>query len=670
MRPRRLGRLSRALVVGAVVAMGAGGIYAGVPYQIGQSALAHTYYVSPAGSDANNGLSEVLPFRTIGACSALMGPGDTCVIEEGTYHETLRPAQSGSAGRPITYRSAPGASVTLAGDDVISSTWTLQSGAIYTTSITLPISGYQANVFGANQVFVDGAMLDEARWPQNTGTLLAPTEAVADSGTDFNQSTIVDAALSVWPTNALVGATLHVRGGFAWIAQTGVVQSNTQGTTRLTYSGANSGNLVNLGPKAGNAYYVTGMAGETLLTYPGAWAAMPLTHTLAVWLPGSDAPSAHVISVKQRPWAIDLSDRSFVTVQGLTLHAASITTTATSASDVFSDLTVLYPTHFVTIPPGASIFDAHRFDSGVVLSGTNMLLQHSSVAYSAGNGVLLDGALGVVTDTVVHDADYDQVYAPGIMVRTTPAGGALVAHNTVYNTARDGIQVVPTAGRIYTTTITGNDVFNYTLLNMDSGGVYICCNDDGTGSVIDHNWFHDQYAGANPGIGAHQGAGIYLDTGSSYFLVHHNATWNTNEVGLRLNPGTTGNYTNANLGNRILNNTVDGTATASLDGGPISGGAQSINNIYGAGAVSGGFTRDQTNLGSMPAVVDAAHHNYFPAAGSAALGTGTPLGGITPEGDTAPDIGAYQSTEPLWVPGCTFSRTLCADPYVPWATPN
>lgn len=669
MRPPRFGRLSRGLVVGTIVAIGAGGIYAGQPYQVGIAPPVHTYYVSPTGSDANNGLSPVLPFRTIAACSAIMIDADTCILEEGTYHETLRPAHSGSAGRPITYQAAAGAVVTLAGDDVISGTWTLQDGSIYTTAITLPISGYSENVFGANQIFVDGVMLDEARWPQNTGSLLAPTEASADSGTAYASSTIVDAALSVWPDNSIVGATLHVRGGHAWIAQTGTVASNTQSTARLTYTGANAGNPVNLGPKEGNAYYVTGLPAETLLTYPGGWAALPVTHTLAVWLPGSDDPAGHIVSVKERAWAIDLSDRSFVTVSGLTLHGASITTTATSASDTFDNLSVLYPSHFVTIPVGAQIFDAHRYDSGLVLSGTNNLLEHSSVAYSAGNGVLIDGAGTVVSDTLVHDTDYSQAYAAGIMVRTAPAGGDVVAHSTIYNVSRDGIQVLGADTRVYTATITGNDIYNYMLLQMDGGGFYTCCNKDGSGSVVDHNWLHDGYAAANPPDGANQGAGIYLDNGSSYWLVHHNVTWNTQQWGIMLNTGSAGAFNGVTLGNRLYNNTVDGLAVDSVPAvGGMGGGTDFSNNIWFM-APAATPTVQHTNLNSLPAVVDALHHNYFPAMGSAARDAGTVLVGVTPAGDPAPDIGAYDHQQTLWVPGCHL-LPACLDPYVPWATPN
>ncbi len=54
-------------------------------------------------------------YATISACAAVAVAGDTCVIYAGTYNETVAPANSGSAGSPITYSTNPGDSVTVTG---------------------------------------------------------------------------------------------------------------------------------------------------------------------------------------------------------------------------------------------------------------------------------------------------------------------------------------------------------------------------------------------------------------------------------------------------------------------------------------------------------------------------------------------------------------------------
>jgi len=73
------------------------------------------YYVSAAGSDSNDGLSESTAFRTIQRAADLTNPGDTVYIMNGTYTETREGEanfivkRSGSAaGGYITYKAYPG----------------------------------------------------------------------------------------------------------------------------------------------------------------------------------------------------------------------------------------------------------------------------------------------------------------------------------------------------------------------------------------------------------------------------------------------------------------------------------------------------------------------------------------------------------------------------------
>ncbi len=83
-----------------------------------------TYYIATNGNDANAGTSTNAPFKTIQKCASIAVAGDTCQIAGGVYHETVSPAHSGTAGAPITFTSAPGASVTIDGTDGVSG-WTL-----------------------------------------------------------------------------------------------------------------------------------------------------------------------------------------------------------------------------------------------------------------------------------------------------------------------------------------------------------------------------------------------------------------------------------------------------------------------------------------------------------------------------------------------------------------
>jgi hypothetical protein len=112
------------------------------------------YYVGPDGSDANPG-TEQRPFRTIQRGADAMKAGDTCYVREGTYRETVSVRTSGEAGKPIRFAAYPGELVTLSGTEPIEANWVLHEGSIYKARVD---SDFE-------QLFVDGEMMIEARWP-------------------------------------------------------------------------------------------------------------------------------------------------------------------------------------------------------------------------------------------------------------------------------------------------------------------------------------------------------------------------------------------------------------------------------------------------------------------------------------------------------------------------
>jgi len=73
-----------------------------------------TYYVSSEiGSDNNAGTSAAAPFATLQVAANHTAPGDTVLVMNGTYsnggNDVLTISTSGTAGAPITFEAAPGA---------------------------------------------------------------------------------------------------------------------------------------------------------------------------------------------------------------------------------------------------------------------------------------------------------------------------------------------------------------------------------------------------------------------------------------------------------------------------------------------------------------------------------------------------------------------------------
>ena len=71
---------------------------------------ATTYYVSPFGSDNQNGSSSN-PFATIQKAANVVNPGDTVIVKDGTYTDTdgdkkiVRLTRSGASGKWITFKA-------------------------------------------------------------------------------------------------------------------------------------------------------------------------------------------------------------------------------------------------------------------------------------------------------------------------------------------------------------------------------------------------------------------------------------------------------------------------------------------------------------------------------------------------------------------------------------
>ena len=153
-----------------------------------------SYYVAPTGNDANDGRSLAAPFRTIQRCASVAQAGDTCWIRAGVYRETVAPANSGAAGRPITFAAYAGETVVISGADPITG-WTRHSGEIY--KAPMPWTARERASLPEpravdNQVFLNGVMLPEARWPnipwERVTRLSSADNAQADAATIHDHS--------------------------------------------------------------------------------------------------------------------------------------------------------------------------------------------------------------------------------------------------------------------------------------------------------------------------------------------------------------------------------------------------------------------------------------------------------------------------------------------------
>ncbi len=598
-------------------------------------------YVSPDGSDSNPGSLEN-PLKTLGKCAAIVTAGQTCFIRAGKYRETIKPTNSGTSGAPITFMPYNNEVVTVSGADAVTN-WSAYKANIEQASLELQ-TGYNdasssnTELF-ANQVFANGVMLNEARFPNGTTDLLRPKLSNGGLSLSGQTVTINNAEL---PAGSLDGAVVWMNEWF--VSRTAVVSSSGSGSLTATVSDNGSWQR--------GAFWYTITGALALLDAPGEWFYDGTQKSLYVWSPSGGSPQN--IEVKRRNYAFDLTDRSFITVKNLGIFAATITTGATSQGIVLDGIDGKYVSHFATLPDlpadrivpgtdGFGLIGSHIHDSGIQLRGQGNKLTNSRVTFSAGNIVLLEGSGHEVSNNVLSDGDYLSSYAALIQIT---GKDHRILRNTMRDAGRSAINVdwKLTGQTLPNVEIAYNDISRFGTVSTDLGALYVCCYVDLTGSSIHHNWVHDVQA-FSPFWGTR---GIYLDINTFNSTIHHNVIWDLNggKDSYALSIGS-----DRGKGERVYNNTF---VVPVGDGGPS---VEARNNIFAAQA-SMAVGQQSNNLfqDTPPQFTNPTNGDFTLQTGSLAIDAGIAIPGITDGfAGTAPDIGAYESGSPIWKAGANPS---------------
>ncbi len=587
---------------------------------------AATYHVDAStGNDSNPG-SSASPFKTIQKAADSMSSGDTCLVRSGVYRETVTIRANNT-----TYKVADGHTAIISGADPITG-WSKHSGNIYKATMAWDLGR------GKNQIFVDGKAMLEARWPNTPSLDLSkPVKSETDSGSEWTSSTagtIIDSSL---PSKNWVGATAVVAPGSEWVAYTATVQSQSSGrlnlktdTTLLRWWKPSEA------LKAGNHYFLVGV--YDALDSAGEWFLNTTTNTLYLWAPGGGDPSSQLIEAKRRRFALDISNRSNITLDGFKILAAAINSSGSTQNCVIQNITATYVDHFTVIDDDAWENGYFVTRTGIILDGNNNTIKDSEIAYSAGNCVSVKGFNHTLQNNRIHDASYAGTDC-AVVWTEMDTSGHVISNNRLYNSGRSII--VHRRGKRLK--ILNNNIYNGGIQFNDLGLTYTY-QSDGDGTEIAYNFVHDNLSTG------HSAMGIYLDNGSSNYLVHHNVIWNTaNAIQLNLN----------SLNNKIYNN-VAMAKNFSIGGGvapsdPSMAGTVIRNNICNASLTHwlgvAGATVDHNILsGTDPKFVDAANFDFRLKPTSSAIDAGVDVG-LTqdfvgtpiPQGGK-PDIGAYEYT--------------------------
>ncbi|MEL6927199.1 MAG: right-handed parallel beta-helix repeat-containing protein [Cyanobacteria bacterium J06600_6] len=605
-----------------------------------------SYFVDPDGSDRNPG-TLMRPFKTVQKCAELVQPGSTCWLRAGTYRETIIPKASGTEAKPIAFAAYNNEQVIISGTEIVDD-WSLDEDSIYRTNVDLPVDGYSDTGIFANQIFLNGEMMPEARLPNldQKRDYLRPKFLGGGLQSQGGKAAIIEnqevpeidedwAGARVWTNEWYTTRTGEITGGTA---------------ERLTAEMTASWD------RGGFWFYLFGK--QSLLDDRGEWFYDGSEEDLYFWSPDDQAPQE--IEVKQRNYAFDLSDRSYVEIRNLNLFANTIVTGDCSTGIVIDGIRAKYVSHHMTLPPlpeskkayeadDALFLAAHGHDTGIQLRGSNNILRNSVIDWSSGNGVLLEGNDHQVTNNIILNTNYQVSYAASVRLN---GNGHKIAYNTIKRTGRDAISwdwhTAGTDGR--NLEIAYNDISEFGMLSTDLGAIYVCCQVNLEGGTIHHNWIHDAHS-----FSAFWGTrGIYLDIETFNSTIHHNVVWNL-----------TGGQDNYSLlagsprgSDRVFHNTF--MTDVRLDGGPV----EARNNIFAgsqkvvARQSNNIFAPTKINFAQPIAPKSQAKFNFTPE-NITAIDRGVVIPGITQDYEgKAPDIGAYEKGAPVWRAGSSLKYDL------------
>jgi hypothetical protein len=497
--------------------------------------LSTTYYVSPSGSNSNSGTSINSAFQTIQAAANVAGSGgsgDVVIIEPGTYRETVTPMHSNVTFEGNGTQSNP---VVVSGTNLI----TGQFSQVGTSSIYQISQGTNLGE-GNNQVFVDGQMLNEARWPSTSLDLAHPTLATAGNGT--NSTEIFDPALTQ-SAGFWTNATIHITPGPGEVAYTGSVTNSGSGWIDITLpSGAPAAT-------SGNQYYLTGS--QNALQGSGEWYIDHTSSVLSIWDTEGDSPTSRRVEVKARQYAFNVTGVSGTTIEDLSIFGAGILADYTSSSTIINNIVSQYSSVYGNIvngyqgPDGTNITPPPPTGTAAIdLLGPNNIVENSTINDSAGDGVWVSGGGTQIIGNIFNDVDYSATDGAAV---STYASSVVVNNNQINYAGRDGLNL-----RGHNDVADNNVIQNFSLQTSDNGGIYTK-GDTSANGTFNNNTISNGHKNL---LAGYEAVGVYLDVNASGFTVENNKVLNVDD-GFKVNGSTN---------STIIGNWFDGSTAATAAG--------------------------------------------------------------------------------------------------------
>ena len=467
------------------------------------------YYVSPNGSDTNNGTSTSTPWKTIERVNQLgtgITAGTQILFERGgIFRGRININGSGTASNKIVIGAyGTGADPVIAGSVQVSN-WTQHSGNIWKATVTQAVK----------QIYFNGERMELARFP-NAGQWLFTN---SHTGTTTTDSDITQGS------GYFTGSTLVIR-TTNWSYDTAFVSAHTGTSLTHTSTGNNVGNQT-------WGYFLRNKL--SLLDAAGEWYYDKATTTLYAWFPNNTSPAGNLIEAAHQDFGIYFGyQRRHARVLNLDFRHQVDASVRMSVTD---NIEVAYCT----------MEDTYR---AIYSTGSVQDFHHNTVRRTLTTAVFLIDNNSTFTNNTITDACLWPGWGEsnwgyfGLRVNGT---GMVVTDNRLENIGYIGIAA-------YTNTRIERNVVKHCLAILNDGGAIAIDNTDGM--IIRDNIVSDVggvFTTTAPQIQAYFqiGYGIYFgNITTTNTLVEGNTVSDCSTAGIYVD------HTMLSSGNIIRNNTL------------------------------------------------------------------------------------------------------------------
>jgi hypothetical protein len=481
-----------------------------------------TIYVSQdVGDDVLGDGSTQSPFLTIGKAVSVLNAGDTIIIREGVYHETISLSSLNSTEQlPTIIKSHEDETVIIDGTIGISGQWNddIDDSSIQVIdNITSPIT----------QLFVGNNQMVMARWPnaqfENQSIFDKHNWAEGDESTSLDGKFYIDETKESPGTVDLTNSIgiLNV-GSFKTFNRTisnHVIQAGNdliEFTTPIGTKGI-EGSLNSNPPLKNKHHYFFFEGKKEFIDSENEWFLDSTDEKLYIYPPsGVDMDNATVRG-KIRDYSLLIDKSSHLRVEGLTFFATTFKADESSYLKILN-CNFYYPSH------SRRMLGELQGAAPTTLGSSGSKRVHNSTIDGClfidteGEGLLIMGDNNKVLNSYFKNIDWSATELDGLMVTINVDGYKNeFSNNEVYNTGASAT-VWPGEASIFSYNIVSN-----TGLAQSDGAVFQGTKNTVANSVVHHNFVYDteKYAFRYDAPGGN------AEDAGSFGVMHNNIADNT-----------------------------------------------------------------------------------------------------------------------------------------------